>query len=142
MYTMLLHLHNTNRWLLILAGLVALVGIVLWLRTNHQTNWTRIALRAWVVLFDLQLLMGLALFAVSPILRAGFQDPFGHEPFRYFAMEHALPMMLALVLVHWGSYRLRRSEEPCFCHAWPLFLAYVIMLATIPWDRPLFPGMG
>ena len=141
MYPLVLGLHNLNRWVILLAGLVALVGVVLWLRRKQAPTWATPAARAWMVAFDVQLLLGLALFAFSPALREGYANPMGDPTFRYFLVEHAVPMLLALGLVHWGMRAVKKAdeEEPCMCTVWPLFVAYVILLASIPWDRPLWP---
>ena len=141
MYPLVLALHNLNRWVILLAGLAALVGLVLWLRRKQAPAWAKPAARVWMVAFDVQLLLGLALFGLSPVLREGFANPMGDPVFRRFLTEHAVPMLLALGLVHWGVHAVKRAEEdePCACNMWQLFVAYVIMVASIPWDRPLWP---
>lgn len=141
MYPLVLALHNLNRWVILLAGLAALVGLVLWLRRKQAPTWATPAARVWMVAFDIQLLLGLTLFGISPVLRPGHADPIGDPIFRYFLMEHTVPMLLALGLVHWGVRAVKKAdqEEPCMCNIWPFFVAYIILLASIPWDRPLWP---
>ncbi len=145
MYSLLLALHNLNRWVLILVGLATLVGIVLWIRRREAPAWLVSAGRTWMIAFDVQLLLGLLLLAVSPVIRPGWSAPMEHPAFRYFVMEHGIPMVVALALVHWGYRTLKQAqseEDPCWCRVWQLFIAWLIMVAVTPWDRPLLPFLG
>lgn len=140
MYTIFLALHNLMRWPVLLVGLVALVGIIRWARGRGLEGWPRQSLRAWIITWDVQLLLGLILLALSPHFRAGSS---WFQAARPWLMDHVVPMVIGLVLAHMGNTMVRRSEDdPCWCRAWPLFLAWLLALAVTPWaTRPLFPRL-
>ncbi|MQA28363.1 MAG: hypothetical protein GEU82_00790 [Luteitalea sp.] len=93
---------------------------------------------------DLQVLFGLVLyFGLSPFTQIAMED-FGaavRDPaMRFWAIEHALAMFAAVVLVRTGrvlamnatsAVSARRRRLTCFA------LATVLMLAAIPW-----PGLA
>lgn len=145
MYPVILALHNLNRWVVLIAGLLTLVGVVLWARREEPPTWLRSNALAWLVGFDFQFLLGLILVFISPVVQPGWSAPFEHEGFRYFVMEHGVPMVFALALVHWGYRNFKRQlageEDFCWCRVWQWFIAWLIILAVTPWDRPLFPAL-
>ena len=93
---------------------------------------------------DIQLLLGLLLYFVfSPITKTAFQD-FGaamaDSELRYFAVEHLLMMVIAVVLVHIGRALSRRADtdNSKYKRAAIFFtLSLLVVLAAIPWFRPL-----
>lgn len=145
-YNILLHSHSGFRWLTLLAltfsFLLALKG---WL---SRSRWTPIETRAgrWlVVLMDIQAIIGFVLYLfVSPTTKAAFSN-FGaamrNSELRFYAVEHLLIMLIAVVLVHVG-----RSRSMTYLPAWKrhrnasIFfgLALLLVLAGIPWNRALF----
>jgi Na+-driven multidrug efflux pump len=94
---------------------------------------------------DLQFLIGLVLYAfVSPITKAAFND-FGaamkNADIRFYAVEHILMMVIALVLVHIGRAKSKKATTSLKKHrSSAIFYAIslLIILASIPWDRALF----
>ena len=94
---------------------------------------------------DLQLLVGLILYVfVSPITRVAFQD-FGaamkNADLRFYAVEHILLMLVALVLVHIGRARTKKEMPGWKRHRNAAFfytISLVIILIAIPWERGLF----
>ncbi len=143
MYTGLLHLHNTLRWLVILVALVTLLKYFMgWF---SQKNWKKTDTILGIVftsIMDLQLLVGIILyFFVSPITEAAFQD-FGaamkNADLRFYAVEHVSMMLIAVVLVHIGHARSKKSktDRKKFGNALVFYgIAYLIILAAIPWGR-------
>jgi hypothetical protein len=98
---------------------------------------------------DTQLLLGLLLYIFfSPLTRTAFQDfgaAMGVANLRFFAFEHVLYMVLAVVFAHLGSILPRKVEAALSKHkrAALLFsLMLVLVLIGMPWTRPLFPGLG
>jgi len=148
MYTYVLALHNIVRWFVLGAGILAV--ILVWRGWLGRRQWTATeakATRAFVGLLDLQLLLGLLLFAVfSPLTREAFRD-FGaamrDAPVRYFLAEHPLIMLCAVGAAHFGAVQVRRAgtDPERFQRAsiW-LGLSLAALAGFIPWARPLVPS--
>lgn len=150
MYLLLLSLHSIVRWVVLIAGVVAFIlALRGWL---GKRQWTRLDDRLGLVFtsaLDTQLLLGLLLYVVSPLIRAIFADfgaAMGVTGQRFFALEHALLMVIAVVVAHVGRARIRRTAEATVRHRQAaLFfgLALVLIVLAIPWPfapaaRPLF----
>jgi hypothetical protein len=94
---------------------------------------------------DIQFLIGIILYAfVSPLTKAAFSD-FGaamkNPALRFYAVEHILLMVIALVLVHIGRSKSKKAIAPWKKHrAAAIYygIALVLILAGIPWDKALF----
>ena len=98
-----------------------------------------------MIFMDLQFLVGLILYAfVSPTTRLAFKD-FGaamqNADLRFYAVEHILMMVIALVLVHIGRARTKKAIAGWKRHqnaAIYYTLSLIIILMAIPWDRGMF----
>lgn len=141
MYSWLLAAHAWVRWVVVLAGLAVVAkaarGGAAW-----APGGDRLA-RIFVGAFDLQMTLGLLLYlAVSPITRAAFGDmgaAMKDDVLRYWAVEHATGMIVAVVLAHIGHARIRRLPAPARAGAalrW-FGAALALLLITIPW--PFMP---
>lgn len=139
-YGAVLAIHSLLRWLVLAAGLAAVVR-------GGAKNGS--AGRWFTILLDVQMLLGLLLyFALSPITRVALQDFGGamkNPQLRFFAVEHLLGMVIALVLAHIGTAKIRKAAEGRRPRLAMIFygLALVAILASIPWPgmpagRPLF----
>lgn len=143
MYTGLLHLHDTLRWLILLTALITLLKYFIgWF---GQKNWEKpdnILGAVFTGMLDLQLLTGFLLYGVySPIMKAVFQD-FGaamkNGDLRFYAVEHLTLMLIAIILVHIGRVKTKKAvgSRAKFGTALLFFgVAYVLILAGIPWQR-------
>ena len=102
------------------------------------------------IALDLQMLVGLLLYVfLSPFTTQAFQD-FGaamRTPgLRYWAVEHITLMLLAVILAHIGSVRVRKAPSDNSRHLrTALFFGGVVLLLLLgmPWPglpngRPLF----
>ena len=148
MYTLALVLHSWLRWAAIALGVLA-TGAALKARPSDQSGAERWGLFFMMVL-DIQMLIGLLLYlALSPITAMAMQNFGGamRDPaMRFWAVEHAVMMLFAVVIVHVGRVLGRTARTPeskrmrlliCFG------LATVAMLIATPWPwtangRPLF----
>jgi hypothetical protein len=152
MYILVLALHSILRWAVLATGAAAAVRAVSGARAARA--WTAADDRAglwFVIAMDLQLLLGLVLYAgLSPITRAAFADvggAMGNSVLRFWAVEHAFGMIIAVALVHIGRVKLRKAETQRRHKVAALFfgLALLAVLLSIPWPgmpaaRPLFRG--
>ena len=151
MYSMVLILHSLLRWAVLALGAVAFARAVAGARARR--NWTVADDRAglwFTIALDVQLLLGLALYAVlSPVTQLAFQDfgaAMGNSVLRFWAVEHAVGMIAGLALVHIGRVRIRKAADPAGRHRMAAIffgLGLAIILLAIPWPgmpaaRPLF----
>jgi hypothetical protein len=146
MYTGLLHSHNGLRWLVLLALLVAIVlAFSGWFGKRDWEKRDKLSGLFLVVFMDLQFLIGIILYAfVSPITKAAFNN-FGsamsNADLRFYAVEHILMMVIALVLVHIGRAKSKKDIAHWKRHkSAAIFytLSLLLILAAIPWDRAMF----
>ena len=151
MYSATVALHSLIRWLVILTGLAAAGrGVAGW----NKRSWTSGDDRAgmlFIAALDIQLLLGLLLYLVlSPTVSNAFRnigaamkDPL----LRFFLVEHAVGMLIAIVLAHIGRVRTKKATpDDAKQRAAGVFygLALILILLSIPWPgmpagRPLFP---
>lgn len=151
MYSALLILHSWLRWLVILAALLALVRTIGGI--GGKRPWDRAADRStlwFTITLDVQLLIGLVLYvALSPFTRAAFEDlaaAMRNPGARFFAVEHLVGMVLAVIFAHVGRVQVRRARSDTAKYQRALVfigIATIIVLLSIPWPwmgagRPLF----
>ena len=148
MYQFTLAAHNIMRWVVVVLAVYALVRIFMGVFGKREfTETDRKALSFYAIGMDVQLLLGLLLyFFLSPITTAAFGN-FGaamsNSAIRFFAVEHILLMVVAVVLAHLATVVARRATTSAskFNRAaiW-LTLSVLAVLAAIPWaTRPLLP---
>lgn len=147
MYVGLLHLHNAARWLVLVAAVIAIsVAVIGLLRRSEWGRGAKLSSLAFLIVMDTQLVIGLLLYGVSPLVRAAMGDvsfAMANTELRFFLVEHLLLMVVAVVLVHVGYALAKRSRSAgaAYRRAALFFtLALAAVLAGIPWDRPLLPG--
>jgi len=113
MYSATLLLHSLLRWVVLATGLAAAGrGITGW----NGKAWTHADNRAgfaFVTALDLQFLLGILLYVVlSPNVSAAFSNIGGamKDPaLRFFLVEHAAGMIVALVLAHIGRAKTKKA---------------------------------
>ena len=152
MYAFILAFHNIIRWVVLIAGVLA-VGKALFGWFGGKKEWGKQD-RLLGIIFtssvDIQLLLGILLYfvysnwALKAILDKGMSFVMGESQYRFFAIEHAFFMVLALVFAHLGSALPKRVEDAVSKHKraaiW-FSLAVLVILAGIPWWRPLLPSI-
>lgn len=141
MYPFLLGLHNLLRWLVVLAAVwaiaVALRGLLS--RSTYGEGARRAGL-AFTSVLNLQFLVGIALYLVSPLLRDG--GPMADMDGRLGVMEHVGSMFLAVVAAQLGYSLARRAEtdRAKYVRATVGYvLAGLLILWATPWGRSLVP---
>lgn len=140
MYETVLLLHSWLRWVVVLAGLIAIArGFGGWPGTKA---WTRADDRVgamFVGTLDLQLLLGLVLYIfLSPFSTAAFEDFGGamrSAAVRFWAVEHLLGMVIGIALAHVGRARGRKAAAAKKHRTTAIFYtaALIVILASIPW---------
>lgn len=153
-YGSVLFLHSTLRWAVLIAALVALVrALAGWRGARPWTRPDDVVGAVTVGLLDVQFVLGLVLYVfLSPTSRAFLADPgagMANAGVRFFGVEHAFAMVVALVVGHLGRVLSRRVSAPALRHR-NAFVSSLVMLLVlligIPWPflsygRPLLRGL-
>lgn len=144
---MLLALHNLTRWLVLLLALVALVRALKGINgaAVYATGAKR-ALSLFTMSLHGQLLLGIVLYGVSPLTRGAMGDMAAamRDPgVRYFVVEHPTLMLLGVIVATVTGVLARRGPDEAVRHrraAIGIALALGLILAGVPWQRPMMPG--
>jgi len=140
MYSLVLVLHSWARWAALALGIVTTL-VAMTDRSGVRVD--RVGL-LFLVFADIQLLLGLMLYLVlSPFTATALHD-FGAAmrtpALRFWAVEHAATMMIAVILVHVGRVLGRSAATPASKRRRQMVcfgLATVLMIVATPW-----PGMA
>ncbi|MBL7817909.1 MAG: hypothetical protein JNL70_23065, partial [Saprospiraceae bacterium] len=87
----------------------------------------------------IQLILGLCLYGTSPITQyflAHFKEAIHDRPIRFFGMEHASVMILAIVLITLGSIKTKRqTDDTARFKTMTIWFAVALfaILTSIPW---------
>jgi hypothetical protein len=145
MYNGLLHLHSTLRWVVLIALLLSIYKLF----TQKDALKTS---KTLLLSAHASLLVGLYQYIAGPlgikmIQSSGMGATMKNAVSRYWSVEHAFTMILAIALITIGHVKYKKTLQPG-----PTRILYVIALILIllvmPWPfragigRPLFPGMG
>ncbi len=136
-------IHQYLSWALLLTALIALLRA--WTRWILKKRWSAgdmFAGNLLTILVDLQLVAGILLYAaLSPITRQAFND-FGaamqNPDIRFYAVEHIVVMVTALVFIHFGRNGSRKAQFKARKHKLAAIwytLAVALMATRIPWER-------
>ena len=155
MHTGMLHLHSILRWIVLLVALWAIIKMASGRSGNKPFTAadTRPAL-LFMIFMDIQLLVGLVLYFIGPwgiknIQAQGMGGVMKDSIGRFFAVEHTIGMLLALIFVHIGYAATKKAvdDKAKFNKAFRFFLAaLIIILISIPWpfreslNRGWMPG--
>jgi uncharacterized membrane protein YdjX (TVP38/TMEM64 family) len=135
-YSFLRDTHSLLRWVVIVACLWALMRV--WSGFFGRSEWTRKDQMAGLVftsLLNIQLILGLILYGISPITRAAmtnFAAAMKDGTLRFFAVEHLAGMLLAVVIAQVGYSISKGPTDRDFCRD-RLLVAAVLILASVPW---------
>lgn len=149
MYPFILAVHNIVRWVALILAILAVVRAFLgWFGKREWTDRDRKIGIFFTSAMDIQLLLGLLLYFVfSPLTTSALRDfgaAMGIDNQRFFAVEHAVFMVLAVVFAHLGSAFSKRATDPMKKHRIAAIwfgLSLIIILLGMPWMRPLLPGL-
>lgn len=148
MYHILLVAHNLLRWAVLLAGLLAFARALR--GALSHTAWTtddRRTASIFTGTVHLQFLVGIVLYAVSPITRAAMAnmgEAMRDPATRQIVVEHPVLMLVAVALATAsGPFARRGVTDAAKFRRLALFvgLTLAVILAGIPWSRPLVRGL-
>ena len=141
MYSLVLTLHSLVRWAIVIVGVIAVVRA--WIGWRGGKPWAQLDDRlglTFTSVMDLNLLLGLLLyFVVSPITTGALKDmgaAMDNSSVRFFAVEHILVMIIAVVVAHIGRSRAKKAATDPGKHKQAAIFfttAMVLVLLAIPW---------
>ena len=140
-YSWLLLVHGATRWLVLIVGILALLRAWQGFRRAEWTRVDEILNIGFISMLDIQLLLGFALYGISPLRTAAYAAP-GQamsSEMGFFAFLHPALMVAAIVVAHVGRALSKRSETPVLKQErlWKFYLAALILIAmAVPWWRP------
>ncbi len=151
MYYYLLITHSWFRWLVLFSLLLALYRAYRgWLQKKPFTKFDNSVRLGAVIIAHIQLVLGLWLYAISPIVDYflhHFKEAVHQRQARFFGMEHITTMALAVVVLTIGSVITKSKPTDTLkfrtMAIW-FTIALLLILSSIPWSfspidsRPLF----
>jgi hypothetical protein len=148
MHIFLLTLHNVARWLVIIFALIAIIRAFSgWFGRKDWTGGDNRAGLLYTIIMDVQLLLGVILYVWPGIYTNMFlADPAGamaNHLVRFYAVEHFIMMVLAVILAHVGRAVSKRAPEAVRKHRRAAIwytLSLLVVLASIPW--PFMANIG
>lgn len=146
----MLHLHNFLRWVILLLLLVSIISSFNAWRSKRALKQSDKKLWLFnMIAAHITLLVGIYLLIWGPMGIKNMVMPEGESflsnpVLRFKWLFHPVSMFIAVALITFGK-RLGKAnipDEAKFRKAFVYFLlALIIILAAIPWDAALFPGM-
>lgn len=146
MIDVLTGLHNLLRWVVLIAGVLAIGATIRGLAT--RAPWTDGVRRLGLIFLSslhLQLVLGLILYVFSPLVRnalGNMSAAMQSEELRFFVVEHLTLMVLAIVAAQLGYSLSKRADgdrKKYVRSSIGYVLAGVLLIVGIPWWRPLIP---
>jgi uncharacterized membrane protein YiaA len=139
-YTGTVHLHNFLRWVIIVALILSLINAFKG-KNGKETLVLMISSHVMLLLGLVQWFIGD--WGLKQIKSMGMGAAMKNPVIRFFSVEHALMMIIAIVLITIG-HRAAKTNQPKT--KWYFVAALVIILLMTPWPwreagRGLFPGM-
>lgn len=151
LYTVLYHVHSASRWIILILLVVAIFNSAIangrpFIKSDNRTGLLL------TIFADLMLLIGIALYFFGPrgyeIIQqeGGFGEVMTNPTQRFFAVEHAAGMLLAIILIHIGKAQAKKRIGDRLKHRRTVLfylLALIIILISIPWPfREIGEGRG
>lgn len=147
MYTGLVHLHNLLRWVIIIALVLTIVNLFLKKDALKTSKVLLISAHTTLLLGLYQYFFGSVGFQLIKSAAGGMKDVMKDAASRFWAVEHAFSMILAIVFITIGHIKLKKTGKtnPSLVF---FILAFVLILLMTPWPfkagigRPWYPGAG
>jgi hypothetical protein len=145
---MLLTLHNLVRWLVLLLAVVAFARALQGIKGGvAYTSGARRAVSRFMMSVHVQLLLGIMVYGLSPLTRHAMGDmkaAMADKDIRFMVVEHPTFMLLGVIAATVTGVIARRGPDDTVRHrraAIGVGIALVLILAGMPWQRPMVPGL-
>ena len=142
MYTDLLDLHSVLRWVILVLALVAIFKSYSGMTAGKvfSAGDRKVGLFLMIAAHT-TLVVGFYLWLAGPyglanIRNLGFGEVMRDRVYRFYAVEHLVGMLIAIVLITLGRGAAKKNISDRAKHKrtfWYILVALVIILATIPW---------
>lgn len=142
-YEIVLFLHSWIRWFILVLGIVVIIKAYSgWFGNKPYQKGDNGMSAGFIGLLHLNLLLGLILyFFLSPLTEAAFND-FGaamkDSSLRFWAVEHILIMVIAVVVAQVGRIKSKRAVSAVAKHKTVAIwytIAFILILSRIPWGE-------
>lgn len=112
-YLILKHLHSGWRYVVLALVLIAIISAFAgWFGKNNYTNGNRKLNLFAMISMHVQLLIGLVLYFLSPKVRLGDMGAAMKDSVsRYWTVEHALMMIIAVIIITIGHSKSKRAAS-------------------------------
>jgi hypothetical protein len=145
MYTGLVHLHNLLRWVVLIALLITIIKLVLNKAALKSSKVLLISAHTTLMLGLYQYFFGNLGFQLMSSAAGGMKDVMKDAASRFWAVEHAFSMILAIAFITIGHIKYKKTGKtnPSLVF---FILALVLILLMTPWPfkagvgRPWYPG--
>jgi hypothetical protein len=145
MYTGLVHLHNLLRWVVLIALIITIIQLVLKKGALKTSKILLISAHTTLLLGLYQYFFGSVGFQLIKTAAGGMKEVMKDAASRFWAVEHAFSMILAIVFITIGHVLYKKSGKtnPTLVF---FILALVLILLMTPWPfkagvgRPWYPG--
>jgi hypothetical protein len=153
-YLLLKDIHSVLRWIVILTLLWTLLRYWSGLLSRSEfTQKDRTSGLIFTTFLNLQLLLGIIVYATSPFIKglmANFGGSMKDSVSRFYLVEHPVLMLLAVIIAQVGFSLSKRAptDRSRFLKGTVAYtIAGILILIAIPWPfmkygRPLFPAIG
>ncbi|HBH49125.1 MAG TPA: cytochrome B [Bacteroidales bacterium] len=132
----LISAHSGLRWIVLLLMVITVIRyFIKWRKRATFFKGDKTLFTINLSVLHIQLLTGIVLYFLSD--RVQFVSSLmENRGFRFFTIEHAVMMIIAVVLVTIASAKIKRTSDSLKKFSigfWYTFFALLIILAAIPW---------
>ena len=146
MNTGLLHLHNLLRWVILITLILSIAKLLTKQDALKTSKILLISAHTTLVLGLYQYFFGPVGFQLISQAAGGMKEVMKDAAGRFWAVEHILSMVIAIVLITIGHIKYKKGGKPSTTSTFYL-IALLLILSAIPWPfragigRPWFPGL-
>ena len=146
MNTGLLHLHNLLRWVILITLILSIAKLLTKQNALKTSKILLISAHTTLVLGLYQYFFGPVGFQLISQAAGGMKEVMKDAAGRFWAVEHILSMLIAIVLITIGHIKYKKGGKPSTTTTFYL-IALLLILSAIPWPfragigRPWFPGL-
>ena len=140
MYIGLLHLHSALRYVVVLLLIVAIIkAFTGWFGGKTYTESDRKLALFTMISVHLQLVIGLVLYFVSPVVKGALADmgaAMQNTELRFWAVEHISTNIIGIILITIGYSTAKRAsiDKAKFMRTAIFYLiGFVLIMSAMPW---------
>ncbi len=136
LYTIVQAAHSGLRWIVLLLFVLCIVDYLwAWQLKKPYNKRHKALFSANLSFFHLQVLLGIALYFISPRVQFSEQTLSTYS-IRFFTVEHALVMLIAAILLTVASVKIKKiatDSNKFRIGFFYLLISFLLILAAIPW---------